>query len=83
MWMFTALVERIFGASLLKSIEKNNTLNNNVPEGTTIVSDQRAVEFILRNLIGNANKFTENGTICVDMHTEDGKTILCVKDTGV
>jgi len=78
-----ALVERIFGASLLKSIEKNNTLNNNIPEGTIIFSDQGAIEFILRNLIGNANKFTENGSICVDMHNEDGKKILCVKDTGV
>ena len=78
-----ALVERIFGASLLKSIEKNNIQINNVPEGVTIISDQRAVEFILRNLIGNANKFTENGLIYVDMHTEEGKTILCVRDTGV
>jgi signal transduction histidine kinase len=67
----------------LKSIEKNNTLNNNIPEGTIIFSDQGAVEFILRNLVGNANKFTENGSICVDMHTENGKNILSVKDTGV
>jgi signal transduction histidine kinase len=78
-----ALIERIFGASLLKSIEKNNTLINNVPEGKIIISDHRAVEFILRNLISNANKFTENGFISVDMHTEDEKTILSVKDTGV
>jgi signal transduction histidine kinase len=78
-----ALVQRIFGASLLKSIEKNNMMINNIPKGTIINSDHRAVEFILRNLIGNANKFTENGSISVDLHSEDGKNILCVTDTGV
>lgn len=77
------LVERIFDSSLLKSLEKNNRQINNVPEGTIIQSDQRAVEFILRNLIGNANKFTENGSIWVSMHTENEKNILCVTDTGV
>ena len=77
------LIERIFGSSLLKSIEKNNKLINNVPERFMITSNYRAVEIILRNLISNANKFTETGTICVDIDRKDEKVILCVKDTGV
>ncbi len=77
------LVERIFGSEALKSVEKNNELINDIAPGAIIHSDQQALEFILRNLISNANKYTENGSITIAMQQSGIKTILWVMDTGV
>jgi signal transduction histidine kinase len=77
------LVARIFGSESLKSIAKNNKLINNVHRHTIIHSDERALEFVLRNLISNANKYTDNGRITVDMEQKGMKTILSISDTGV
>jgi signal transduction histidine kinase len=77
------LVENIFGSELLKSIEKNNDLINEVESGTIIHSNQTALEFVLRNLICNANKFTESGLITVSVRYHNAKTIISVSDTGV
>ena len=57
------LVNRILGSEALTGVAKNNKLINEVEKGTIIHSDKQAVEFMLRNLVSNANKFTENGTI--------------------
>jgi signal transduction histidine kinase len=77
------LVKRIFGTESLKSIAKNNRLINNIARQTFVHSDERSLEFILRNLLGNANKFTENGTITVDIEPMGLKTKLSITDTGV
>ncbi|MDB5008276.1 MAG: divJ 2 [Mucilaginibacter sp.] len=77
------LVERIFGSEMLKSIAKNNKLINQIPQEAIICSDERALEFILRNLISNSNKYTENGSIMVDIEQTGIKTIFSVTDTGV
>jgi signal transduction histidine kinase len=77
------LVNRILGSEALNSAAKNNKINNYVPKGTIIHSDKHALEFILRNLVGNANKFTNNGTISIKSEQKGLKTILWVSDTGV
>lgn len=77
------LVERIFGSESLKSTAKNNKLINNITEGTIIHTDKQALEFVLRNLVSNANKFTGNGSITVDSLQKGIKTTLWVTDTGV
>ena len=77
------LVERIFGSELLKSNAKNNKLINSVQQFTIMNSDENALEFILRNLVSNANKFTDGGTITVDAKQNGLQTIVTVADTGV
>ncbi|WP_428328917.1 GAF domain-containing sensor histidine kinase [Mucilaginibacter sp.] len=77
------LVERIFGSELLNSTAKNNKLINQVATGTIILSDEQALEFVLRNLISNANKYTQNGSITVDAQQTGLKTTLFVIDNGV
>ncbi len=76
------LTENVFGVELLSSKAKNNKLINGIPKGVIINSDKRVLEFILRNLVSNANKFTENGSITVSIQPGI-KTSLCVTDTGV
>jgi signal transduction histidine kinase len=77
------MIDRIFDSELLKSKTKGNKLINQTQPATIINADSQALEFILRNIISNANKFTEQGIITVDMESCGLKTILSVTDTGI
>jgi signal transduction histidine kinase len=46
-------------------------------------SDQDKVKQILLNLLSNAAKFSHMGTITVSAHSEDGRLIVDVTDTGI
>jgi signal transduction histidine kinase/DNA-binding NarL/FixJ family response regulator len=60
---------------IIKNIEKN----------IFIKIDPYAFDRIINNLLDNALKFTNqaNGKIITDMHTEDGKVVLSIKDNGI
>ncbi len=62
---------------------KNNILHNQVQKDCLVYSDENILRFILRNLIGNANKFTENGRITVTAEREPEQYKISVADTGV
>ncbi|MBC7892605.1 MAG: GAF domain-containing sensor histidine kinase [Sphingobacteriaceae bacterium] len=62
---------------------KQNTLLNTVPPGLYLSHDAHVLKFALRNLLGNAIKFTEGGTVRVSAELTDGRIRLCVSDTGV
>ena len=52
------------------------------PEVGQINSDQRRVEQILINLLGNGVKFTDQGEVSVFCRIENGLVVTEVKDTG-
>lgn len=65
------------------ALQKGNSLTNNVSSNINIKINLNVVQFILRNLIQNANKFTSNGQITIDA-TEDNKFVyIMVSDTGI
>jgi signal transduction histidine kinase len=53
-----------------------------VPDGS-LVTDPRKVEIIVRNLVGNALKFTEHGHVRVRLARDGSAAILTVSDTGI
>ncbi|WP_367127500.1 ATP-binding protein [Saccharothrix sp. HUAS TT1] len=55
------------------------------PAGVTLVSDEVMLQRVLRNLLSNALKFTERGSVRLGVRTEDdGEAILfTVADTGI
>lgn len=80
--------------SILRSIEpyietRNNRfiIQENIDSGLVVYSDPTKINQLYMNILGNANKFTENGKITVAAKTEpvDEKTVLLIteiSDTG-
>ncbi len=52
-------------------------------EGTRVVTDRMRLQQILVNLIGNANKFTEQGEIVVHYGLRDSQLYFRVSDSGI
>jgi signal transduction histidine kinase len=48
-----------------------------------ITSDMRRVEQILLNLLGNAIKFTEKGSVHTECRLREGEVLVRVADTGI
>ena len=70
--------------SLLMAIKsKDNTLINNIPTRMHVKGSRQGVMFVLRNLLGNANKFTSAGTITVSAKLVNGILQISIKDNGV
>ena len=76
-------------ADVVKTIEPLATKNANQVaikcDGAigTLHADQMLLRQALLNLMSNANKFTERGTITVDARQEDGSITISVVDTGI
>jgi signal transduction histidine kinase len=45
--------------------------------------DERRLTQVLMNLVSNAIKFTEAGSVCIKAKVEDGSFVVAVSDTGV
>jgi len=59
-----------------------STIIDTVVGDETVWCDPGSLELILRNLIGNAVKFTSGGKITISAFSDDGHTVMQVSDTG-
>lgn len=64
----------------LKGISLNKEISQDLP---MIPGDQDRLTHALTNIIGNAIKFTSDGSISVTAHARDGELLISVSDTGI
>jgi len=62
---------------------KNNILQNNINSKFLVYGDENVLRFLIRNVLTNANKFTEGGTITIDATRTKGKVKISISDTGI
>ena len=75
-------VVRILSQPLVGS--KNLELINEAPSGLPAVeADENRLQQILHNLVGNAVKFTESGTVKVSAAVDGDRIVVDVADTGI
>jgi signal transduction histidine kinase len=53
------------------------------PDDVTIVTDRRKLRTILKNLLGNALKFTPRGEVVLECESRGGLLRATVRDTGI
>lgn len=77
-------VERSLSVFETVSRQRKNHLSftNQLQSPLKIYADRPKLKKILNNLIGNALKFTENGTVEVILNKTDTHCVVQVKDTG-
>jgi signal transduction histidine kinase len=60
-----------------------NKIKNRIKKGITIKGDKNLLERVLSNLISNAVKFTEGGTIEISYDFKEGSHRITVSDDGI
>lgn len=80
-----ATITRVVFMLLAPLVEKKGLkLINRIEPGTPAAfADEDRMEQILHNLVGNAVKFTDTGTISVSAAVENGQLAVTVSDTGI
>ena len=76
------LFQEIFDFFQEQVQQKGNSIFYDAPEGLTIYSDPHILITVIRNLVDNANKYTEKGKIIISGYREEMHIIISVSDTG-
>ena len=63
-----------------KGLQLKNELEQHLPP---VLADEKRLRQVLFNLLGNAIKFTEKGSICVAAREREGFLAISVTDTGI
>lgn len=63
---------------------KNIAIENRLEPGTRVLADYEMLKLVMRNLISNAIKFSEDGDrIVLDTKSQNGEVIFEISDTGI
>jgi signal transduction histidine kinase len=77
------LVDGVFTELTVQASLKENRLINETSGSVRLDMDEHILRFVLRNLLTNANKFTEKGRITVNGSNFEKKVMIRVIDTGI
>lgn len=79
----SALVESKYELFKTASEQKGNVFQNEVPSNLTVPSDAQMLAIMVHNLLDNAVKFTQNGTISVTASEDAGSgVVMHVSNSG-
>ncbi|HIW20501.1 MAG TPA: sensor histidine kinase [Candidatus Dorea intestinavium] len=53
------------------------------PVNKRVLTDKKWLEFVIKQIISNALKYTRTGTISIAAYAKEDKTILVIEDTGI
>jgi signal transduction histidine kinase len=76
------LVDQIGDTYLSMFHEKGNEVVNALTEDHIAFGDRHMTEFILRNLLMNANKFMSSGTVTITATSDANRITLSISDRG-
>jgi len=83
-FLMSDAVDSVVGTLMPLARQKGLTLEACVaPDAVELISDQRRVEQVLVNLVGNAVKFTRKGGVRIDCRKAGGLLVTRVIDTGI
>ncbi len=77
------VVDQIVADNQQQLDKKNNEVENLVDTTCQVLADEHMLRTVLRNLLMNANKFTNHGRITISNAAVDTMTEICIADTGV
>ncbi len=78
------IIKTVMSTALALVKDKEVTLHQDVPEELpTIWADPTRVRQVVLNLVSNACKFTERGTVTTRVKADDEKVTVSVTDTGM
>jgi PAS domain S-box-containing protein len=79
------ITSKIFGVYQGTALKKGINLNCSVEDSLAIIGDKNQIEFVIRNLVNNAIKFTQkNGFVnIIAKSLQDGQVQISVSDSGV
>ncbi len=81
-FLFNDLVDANLELSANQIKEKNLKIEKDVPFNLKIRADRNMINTVVRNLLTNAIKFTENGVIKIKVYKSDDSYIFNITDTG-
>ena len=83
-FLLSKLVNEIFNLLSLQAEGKKITLINSVPDDLTIVADENILNTVIRNIVSNALKYTNNGgKITVSATIKNSYLHCSISDNGI
>ena len=77
------LVREAVEAVMPQLLARGNRLEVSCPSGVSVVADAQKLKQVLVNLLGNAAKFTEHGSVELQVTVAGGRLSASVRDTGI
>jgi len=68
-------IRKLRGDFIIKKLKLNY-----IPSGITVVSDEKWISFVIEQILSNALKYTNQGSVEI---TVEHPNVLCIRDTGI